>query len=262
MFTLTCSGGWVGGTFDERFAKAAGLGFKAIELLIWRDVDFKKAREEIDRSGCALSAILTLSNDSGRQALIANEHGIVHEDALEAFKVAIGETLEAAKALNCKNIIVTTGNERSDVPRKVQHENVIKALKAAAEIVKGSGVMLVLEPLNILVDHKGYYLTTTQEGVEIIKAVNSPDVRLLYDIYHQQITEGNVINNIRDNIEYIGHIHVGDVPGRKEPGTGEINYKNVFKAIADTGYDKYVVFECGLTEDVETVCEKMWKLMP
>ena len=262
MFILTCAGGWLKEPSEEKFSAAAKLGFEAVEVLGWTSVDFAKAKSDIDKSGCALSAILTQSRDTHRQSLIANSHGIVHEDAFDAFVAAIGETLEAAKAMACKNIVVTTGNKRSDVPRQIQHDNIVKALKAAAEIVAGSGVTLVLEPLNILVDHMGYYLTTTAEGVEIIKKVASPQVKLLYDVYHQQITEGNLINNIRDNIEHIGHIHVGDVPGRKQPGTGEINYKNVFKAIAETGYDKYVVFECGLTEDVEIVCEKMWKLMP
>ncbi|MCL2420813.1 MAG: TIM barrel protein [Defluviitaleaceae bacterium] len=261
MFTLTCCGGWLREPDEQKYAAAAKFGFKAVENLLWKELDLAKIRAAIDESGCELSAILIQSRDERKQSLIANEHGMVHEDALDAFVDAIGETLEAAKALNCKNIIVTTGNERDDVPRQVQHDNIVKALKAAAKVVEGSGVTLVLEPLNVLVDHMGYYLTTTAEGVEIIKKVNSPSVKLLYDVYHQQITEGNLINNIRDNIDHIAHIHLGDVPGRKEPGSGEINYKNVLKAIADTGYDKYVVFECGLTEDVETVCKKMWALV-
>ena len=262
MFILTCAGGWLKEPYNEKFSAAAKLGFKAVELLGWKDADFASAKSAMNAAGCELSAILVQSRDAKKQSLIANEHGIVHEDALDAFVDAIGETLDAAKALCCKNIVVTTGNERSDVPRQAQHNHIVKALKAAAKVIEGSNVTLVLEPLNILVNHKGYYLTTTAEGIEIIKSVDALQVKLLYDVYHQQITEGNLINNIRSNIEHIGHIHVGDVPGRNQPGTGEINYKNVFKAIADTGYDKFVVFECGITEDVETVCKKMWALMP
>ncbi|MCL2300688.1 MAG: TIM barrel protein, partial [Firmicutes bacterium] len=153
-------------------------------------------------------------------------------------------------------------NERSDVSRQVQHANVVAALKAALPVIKGTGIQLVLEPLNVLVNHKGYYLTSTAEGAQIVKEVGSPQVRLLYDVYHQQITEGNLIETIQKYIGVIGHIHTGDVPGRKEPGTGEINYRNVFKAIAETGYDGYVVFECGLTEPVEIVTKKMFDLLP
>ena len=260
MFTLACAGGWLKEANEEKFAAAAKLGFKAVEILGWVNMDLAKARANIDASGCALSAILVQSRDEHKQSLIANTHGIVHEDAHGAFVAAITETLETAKTLACTKIVVTTGNERTDVSRQTQQDNIVKALKAAANVVEGSGVDLVLEPLNVLVDHKGYYLTTTAQGIEIIKTVNSPQVKLLYDVYHQQITEGNIINTIRENIGYIGHIHIGDVPGRKEPGTGEINYKNVFKAIADTGYSEYVALECGLSEDVETVCEKMWDL--
>ena len=261
MFTFTCSGGWLKEASEEKFTAAAKLGFKAQEILGWTNMDLAKARVNIDTSGCALSAILVQSRDGHKQSLIANTHGIVHEDAHDAFVDAIAETLEAAKALNCTNIVVTTGNERTDVSRQAQHDNIVKALKSAAKVVEGSGVVLVLEPLNVLVDHKGYYLTTTAQGVEIIKEVASPQIKLLYDVYHQQITEGNLINTIRENIRHIGHIHIGDVPGRMEPGTGEINYKNVFKAIAETGYDKYVVLECGLSEDVETASKKMWEMV-
>ncbi len=157
--------------------------------------------------------------------------------------------------------MVTTGNEIAGVPRAEQHARVVAALRAAAPLAEAAGIQLVLEPLNILVNHMGYYLTTTAESVAVIEEVGSPMVKVLYDVYHQQITEGNLINNIRANIGHIGHIHVGDVPGRKQPGTGEINYKNVFKAIRDTGFTGFVVFECGLTEPVEVVCPKMWALL-
>jgi hydroxypyruvate isomerase len=100
-----------------------------------------------------------------------------------------------------------------------------------------------VEPLNIAVNHKGYYLYSSAEGFDIIRAVGSPNVKLLYDIYHQQVTEGNLIQTITENIELIGHFHVADVPGRHEPGTGEINYANVLKAIDETGYNGYVGLE-------------------
>ena len=263
MFTLTCCGGWFRNqSAEEQIRSSDKNGFKAVEILGWKSMDFAKVKAAIDETGCELSAILYQSRDDAKQALIDNRHGIVHEDTFDAFLGAIEETLEAAKALNCKNIVVTTGNDREGVAREVQHGNVVKALKAAAKIVEGTGVTLVLEPLNIIVDHKGYYLTTTEEGVQIIDEVGSPNVKLLYDIYHQQITEGNIIYNIRKHIDKFGHIHLADVPGRKQPGTGELNYANIFKAIADTGYNGFVVFECGLTEEADSVSHKMWKLMP
>ena len=86
-------------------------------------------------------------------------------------------------------------------------------------------------------------------------------MRVLYDVYHQQISEGNVINTIRANISKIGHIHTGDVPGRREPGTGELNYRSIFKAIAETGYDGFVTFECGRSVDADTVSRNMFALL-
>ena len=262
MFTLSCSGGWVPGTYAEKIRAAAALGWKAIEPLSWFGEDLEAARAASDETGCYISGIIVQSADKAVMELMKWTHGIVYEDARDAFVQAMKETVVAAQAIGCKNIVVTTGNERGDVPRDVQHANVVAALKAALPVIKGTGIQLVLEPLNVLVNHKGYYLSTSEEGVQIVREVGSPQVRLLYDIYHQQITEGNLIDNIRRYIGDIGHFHVGDVPGRKEPGTGEINYKNVFKAIAETGYGGYVVFECGATEPVEVVTEKMFALLP
>jgi len=144
--------------------------------------------------------------------------------------------------------IVTTGNEMS-LPRSVQHEAIVAGLKGVAAEAEAQEITLVLEPLNILVDHKGYYLATSDEGLQILREVGSPRVKLLYDIYHQQITEGNLIQRITSSIDLIGHFHCADVPGRYEPGTGEINYVNVFRAIAETGYDGYIGLEFRPTGD-------------
>jgi len=106
-----------------------------------------------------------------------------------------------------------------------------------------------MEMLNTLVDHEGFFLTRTDQAVAILKEVACPNIKLLFDIYHQQITEGNVIRNIRENIQYIGHFHVADNPGRKEPGTGELSYANIFSAIKETGYNGFVALECGHSRD-------------
>ena len=261
MFTLSANAGWFEGDSYARYFEAAKRGFKAMEELGWLHLDLDRARAAIDESGVAQSALLFQSRSPEKAELISNRHGIVWADSHDAFASAIEETLAAALKMNVKNIVVTSGNERSDVSRYVQHTNIVTALRKGAEIVRGSGVQLVLEPLNVLVNHKGYYLVTTAETVDIIDEVGSPDVRVLYDVYHQQISEGNVIDTIRANISKIGHIHTGDVPGRKEPGTGELNYRNIFKAIAETGYNGFVTFECGRSTDADTVCKNMFALL-
>ena len=262
MYTLTAAPSWFPGEMYDKPAQVAAHGCKAMEMLGWKGVDLPRRKKACEDAGIVISAINFASKDEEKQAKIAWTHGIVWDDSRDAFLGAIEESIAAAKALDVKNIVITSGNEIPDVPRETQHASLVCNIKAAVPLVEAAGMTLVLEPLNRLISHKGHYLNTTAEAVAVIREVGSPNVRVLYDVFHQQITEGNIINNIRDNIEYIGHIHIGDVPGRKQPGTGEINYPAVFKAIADTGYDKFVVFECGITEDVDTVCKKMWAMQP
>ena len=128
---------------------------------------------------------------------------------------------------------------------KAGHEG----LKRAHDVVSPHGVTLIVEPLNTLVNHQGYYLNHTAEAFEIMREVSSPNVKILFDIYHVQIMDGNLIDTIRKNIASIDHFHVGDVPGRHEPGTGEIHYGNVFKAIAASGFTGFVAMEYNPSKD-------------
>lgn len=254
---FSAAGGWFGKSYAENYAEAAKYGFKACEMLGWGGEDLEAAKKVLIEKGITSTCLLVQSKVLEYALKLEWSHGIVYEDTEEAFVEAFKESCETAKFLGAPNIVVTTGNERTDVSRASQHAQIVKALKAVAPIAEAYGVTAVLEPLNILVNHKGYYLSTSQEGFEIIREVDSPNVRLLFDIYHQQITEGNLINNIKNNIDLIGHFHIGDNPGRNEPGTGEINYINVFKAIKETGYKKYLAFECGRTVDVETLMKNL-----
>jgi hydroxypyruvate isomerase len=121
-------------------------------------------------------------------------------------------------------------------------------LKRAGELCRDTKMLLVLEPLNVRVDHAGYFVVFSDHGAEIIANANHPNVRLLFDCYHQQISEGNLIGHIRKHYDWIGYFQTGDVPGRKEPGTGEVNWSNVFKAIHGLGYKGMVGMEHGLSQ--------------
>src|SRR5699024_2840131 len=118
-------------------------------------------------------------------------------------------------------------------------------------LCEAAGIVLEVEPLNGLVDHPGHFLQRSDEAVEIIDQVNSPYVKLVFDVYHQQITEGNVIRNATQYMEQINHYHIADNPGRNQPGTGELNYINILNAIQDTGYDGFIGLECGYTIDTD-----------
>jgi len=142
---------------------------------------------------------------------------------------------------------VTSGLAVKHLSSEQQTKNCIEALKRAGELVEKTKMVLVLEPLNIRVDHAGYFVVFSEHAREIVSAVNHPQVRILFDIYHQQISEGNIINHIHKHWDWIGYFQVGDVPGRREPGTGEVNWRNVFKAIHAKGYQGILGMEHGLS---------------
>jgi hydroxypyruvate isomerase len=222
--------------FVDRISATADLGIPAFEFWGFADKDLDAIGKEKERTGLALSAMVC--NTGGPLVDSANRGNIT--SGAEA-------SIAVAKQLDCTTLIVTTGQEIEGVDRATQHASIVEGLKIAGPIAADAGITLVLEPLNVLVNHKGYYLATTNEAAEIIDEVNSPAVKILYDVYHQQITEGNLCDTITVNIEKIGHFHMADVPGRNEPGTGEINYDGVFRAIAATNYDGFVGLELSAT---------------
>ena len=229
---------------EERIAKVAEAGAPAIEFWSWENKeDLDGIRAAADKHGLAVAA------HSGSPA-----KNLVDPSNKDAYLEGLKKGIEVARRLGCKTLLQTTGNEIEGVPRAEQHKSIVEHLKAAAPIVEDAGVTLVLEPLNTLVNHKGYYLDHTAEGVEIIEEVGSPNVKLLHDIYHMQIMEGNVIDTIAANIQHIGHFHTGDVPGRNQPGTGELNYANIFKKIDELGYEGFVGMEFKpIGDEVEVV---------
>jgi hydroxypyruvate isomerase len=153
--------------------------------------------------------------------------------------------VEAARKMDSKRLVVLTGNELGGLSRPEQMANAVAALKAVAPLLEKSGITAVVEVLNTYVNHAGYFLYYIRDGAELVDRVGSPNVKILFDLYHTQVMEGNLIENLRTYIAHTGHFHVADVPGRNEPGTGEINYRNVFRAIYDLGdrYTGYVSLE-------------------
>ncbi len=155
------------------------------------------------------------------------------------------EGVETAKRINAKWALVVPGHFDEGLEPAYQTANVIENLKYCAEVLKPSGLIMVIEPLNAWTNHPGMFLTKIPQAYEICRAVNSPSCKIVDDLYHQQITEGNLIPNIDMAYSEIAAFHLGDNPGRKEPGTGEINYKNIFKHIHGKGYDGVLCMEHG-----------------
>ena len=166
------------------------------------------------------------------------------QDKRDEFLKHIKESVEVAKRVNAKWMTVVPGFVDLRQEMGYQTANVVESLKQACDILEPHGIVMVLEPLNFR-DHPGLFLSKAAQGYEICKAVDSPSCKVLFDIYHQQISEGNLIPNIERAWDEIAYFQIGDNPGRKEPTTGEINYKNVFKFINDKGFKGVMGMEHG-----------------
>ena len=157
----------------------------------------------------------------------------------------IRDSVEVAKRVNAKWMTVVPGRYHEKLAWDYQTANCIDLLRRCAEILEPHGMTMVLEPLNHHTNHPGTFLHKSPQAYLLCRAVDSPACKILFDIYHQQITEGNLIPNIERCWDEIGYFQVGDNPGRKEPGTGEINYKNVFRYIYSRGFKGVVGMEHG-----------------
>jgi hydroxypyruvate isomerase len=225
--------------FEERLEKVAQAGYKNVELVgeyeHWSENDFRRANRKRNELGINFDTTAGLKRGVGdphdREALLAD---VRHE-------------LPIMEKIDCPAVIVMSGDVVPGMPREVQHQSCIDGLKAAAKLVEGKTIngqpiRLLLENIDPEENPK-YYLTSVAEGFEIIRAVNHPQVLLLYDFFHEQISEGNLIEKLEKNIQYTGLVHIADVPGRHEPGTGEINYANIYRKLAQLKYDRVVAME-------------------
>lgn len=216
--------------FYDRIKASAELGYDAVEFWdpVGRDIS-KIARlaseNNIKVAICCLKDAWTLRLNFPAQKVLEN----------------VRQSIAVAKELGAAALIGLSGDVegRADSQKNILIEN----LKRAAELCEREGVVLCVEALNSLVDHKGYYLDSSYVGFEIIKSVNSSHVKLLYDAYHMQIMEGNLIANVTSNLPFIGHFHSAGVPGRNEHFNGETNYPRLIKEIDKAGYNGYFGLE-------------------
>jgi len=223
--------------FVDRIGAAAACGMDAFEFWSWSNKDIEAVDDARRKHNIKVASLLIDSaHESVRETL---SRGVINVDVRNAFVDAMGETIEVAKKLDAYSIIFTTGKEQPG-SRYAQHDNVVRAMQEVAPMMEQAGILLVLEPLNRIAKA---HLVSAREGFDMLHAVDHPYVKMLFDFYHQQITEGDLINTMRNNIEYIGHLHVSDVPTRQEPGTGEINYDKIFEALEPLNYPGYVGLE-------------------
>ncbi len=219
-------------TPDEALALARSHGYQGFEMFDWRDAGERDAYAAAMKKH-GLKAVCITANKGVR----APGCGLTDPAEREGFLREIEAATSAAEEFECRMLVVLTGFEREGVPRAEQMDSCVAGLREAAPMLEKAGMTFIIEPVNTLVTRRGYFLAGAREGFEMLRRVDSPNVKLLFDIYHVQVTDGDLILQIRDNVDLIGHFQIGDHPGRMQPGTGEINYRNVFRAIYELQED-------------------------
>ena len=234
---------------------------------LFRDLPFEQRVQEISRAGFLVEFWGWQGHDIDAIAADPNVQigvfsgsiggSLVHPDGLETYLDGVESSIAVAQKLGCRNMILLTGELEYDgtvIHPVASHPATMwitayKGLCQVAELAEKHDVVYSLEVLNTKVDHAGYALNRVEDGVRLLKEVDNPRIKLLLDLYHVQIEEGNLTQAIRDYAGDIGHIHVADVPGRHEPGTGEINYRHVAQALHEVGYEGAVGLEAFAQSD-------------
>jgi hydroxypyruvate isomerase len=236
--------GWIRTlSIPDQMKLYAQTGFTAFEyngLPNHSPEEISQFRKVMDELGLSMGVFVF--NRGGWRATALNDRA-GHANFFEDVKRGIG----VHNIIRNECATACTGLRVPHLTFEQQTRNTVEALKRAADMLDKTNLTLVLEPLNEKVDHAGYFVVYIEHAAEIIATVNHPRVKILMDMYHQQISEGNIINHINYYMDQIGYFQTGDVPGRKEPGTGEMNYRNIFKAIHAKGYKGILGLEHGMS---------------
>ncbi|SET20675.1 hydroxypyruvate isomerase [Thorsellia anophelis] len=221
--------------FLARFEKAKLAGFKGVEYLFPYDFDKNQLADLLQTHQLEQVLHNLPAGDWGK-----GERGIaILPERVNEFQDGVGKAIEYATALNCKQVNVLVGIAPEGIAMGMLQKTLISNLRFAAKELKQAGIKLLMEPINYF-DIPGFFVNRTQQAVDILEEVGSDNLYIQYDIYHMQRMEGELVNTIKQNLSKIAHIQLADNPGRNEPGTGEINYPFLFKAIDEMGYTGWI----------------------
>ncbi len=225
--------------FEQRLEKVHAAGYRNVELVgeyqDWPRSDFARVSRRRRSLGIHFDATAGLKN------------GLADPRQRPALLAEVRQVLATMELLECPALILLSGNRVPGMPRSLQHASCIEGLKQAAGLIEGR--QIADEPVRLLIENidpeenPNYYLQSGREGFAIVRAVNHPQVQMLYDLYHEQVAEGNLIEKLEKNLPILGLVHVADVPGRHQPGTGEIHYRNIYRALTALHYDRKVAME-------------------
>lgn len=215
--------------FCDALREISSLGFSAAETYNWQSLDLERVKNTCAETGVDLISMCTTCFD-----MTIPEKRAEWLDGLR-------KSCEAANVLGVKKLITQVGPDTGS-DRAYQHQSIVDGLIAAKPVLEEYGVTVMIEPLNTIVDHKGYYLWSSAEAFDIVRETDSEFVKVVYDIYHQQVMEGNIIPGITNNLDCIAHLHCAGHPGRHDLQFGENDYKVIFSAVDKAGYNGM----CGL----------------
>src|ERR1700728_3406897 len=231
--------------FEQRLEKVAEAGYRNVELVgeyqEWTDADFRRVNAKRKQLGINFDCTAGL------------KHGVSIPDHRQPLLDELRHVLPIMEQIDCPNLILLSGDQVPEMPCEAQHQCCIDTLKAAADLVQGKSING--EPVRLLLEtidpeeNSRYFLTRISEALEIVQATGHPQVRLLYDFYHEQIAAGNLIEKLEKSLPYLALVHIADVPGRHQPGTGEINYRNIFAKLAELKFRGVIAMEFQPTGD-------------
>ena len=231
--------------FEQRLENVAAAGYRCVELVgeykKWSEEDFRRANAKRRELGISFNTTAGLA------------HGVADPRAREAFLSDLRQEFPLMEKLECPAIIVMSGDRVEGLTAEAQRASCVEGLKRAAESAEKKGVTLWLENID-LEENPRYYLWSMAEAFRIAAEVNHPRVKILYDFFHAQVSGGNLMARLEKNVSQVACVHIADVPGRHEPGTGEINYPNLYKKLVQLKYAGYVTMEFLPTRDpIETL---------
>ncbi len=225
---------------DRCIEIAAAAGYQGVELVrefwSWSPEEIRRLMTRMRGLGLVFDAM-----DGGKKNL-------VDPSVTGAFLAQLTAAIAIAKEIECPQIILTSGNRVDSLSADAQRAGIIDNLKRAADLVSKNDMQIALEPIDRL-EKRSAYLNSVTDGFEIVKAIGSPNLKVLYDFYHEQRAAGNLIEKLEQNIDWVGLVHIADVPGRHEPGTGEIDYANIYRKLTELKYDKFIAMEFRPTGD-------------
>lgn len=229
------------GTTEERIATAAKAGIQSIELVSehvpWTEADTARYKKLVRSYGMGFDTILAQPDWKKRPVSMVDP---AHRDG---FLADVKQAIVYAHKLEVPYIILMSGDDIAGRTRQEQYACMAEGAKRAGDLAAKAGLTLIVEPLNAKKSHKGFFLTTCAEGLNLVKDVDNPHVRLLYDIFHEHMQTGDVFATLTEALPYTCVFHVADAPERNDPGLGQIDYPKVYKTIAKGGYPGYIAME-------------------